>query len=89
MNTLELAGSFGVSVDPKLDHSGELEGEVDFNVYKVGDPQQLVDVWLPLTFALNSLSRCMGQPDIYPFVLSPAVIEKLAFIHHLIHSQRE
>jgi hypothetical protein len=28
----------------------------------------------------------MGQPDLYPFVLSPAVIGKLAFIHARIHA---
>ena len=76
------------AVDPKLDHSGELEAEVDFNPYRAGDVRQLVDVWLPLTFALNSLNRCMGQPDIYPFGVSPTAIEKLGFSHHLVHAQR-
>ena len=88
VDTLEMAGSFGVSVDPKLDKDGELEASVDFNPYKAGDIQQLIDVWLPLTFALNSLNRCMGQSDVYPFVLSPAVIEKLGFIHHIVHAER-
>ena len=27
----------------------------------------------------------MGLPDIYPFILSPPVIEKLSAIHDLIH----
>jgi hypothetical protein len=27
----------------------------------------------------------MGQPDLYPFVLSRPVISKLAFLHELIH----
>jgi hypothetical protein len=40
--------------------------------------------WLPLTFALNSLNRCMGQPDLYPFIISPPVVEKLGFIHDLV-----
>jgi len=26
----------------------------------------------------------MGQPDLYPFVLPPDVIEKLRFVHDLI-----
>jgi len=26
----------------------------------------------------------MGQPDLYPFVLNPPVVEKLGFIHRLI-----
>ena len=36
-----------------------------------------------MTVALNSLSRSLGQPDVYPFVLSKPVIEKLGFIHDL------
>ena len=28
----------------------------------------------------------MGQPDLYPFVLAPAVIWKLTFIHERIHA---
>jgi hypothetical protein len=28
----------------------------------------------------------MGRPDLYPFVLAPPVIEKLAFIHDLVRS---
>ena len=27
----------------------------------------------------------MGQPDFYPFVLAPPVIEKLDFIDRLVH----
>jgi hypothetical protein len=41
--------------------------------------------WVPLAFAVNSLNRSMGQPDLYPFVLGPAVIRKLEFIHRLVH----
>ena len=29
--------------------------------------------------------NAMGQPDLYPFVLSPPAIEKLGFIHKLVH----
>jgi hypothetical protein len=28
----------------------------------------------------------MGQPDLYPFVLSPRVIAKLGYIGNLIHA---
>ncbi|WP_311182745.1 putative zinc-binding metallopeptidase [Hymenobacter volaticus] len=41
--------------------------------------------WLPLSLALNSLNRSMGLPDVYPFVITPAVIEKLTFIHRVCH----
>ena len=46
---------------------------------------RIIDAWLPLTYAMNSINRSMGQPDLYPFVLKPPVIEKLAFIHRLTH----
>jgi hypothetical protein len=29
----------------------------------------------------------MGQPDVYPFILSPAVVRKLGAIHNLIHGE--
>jgi len=40
---------------------------------------------LPLTVALNSLNQSMGQPEAYPFVLAPAVIDKLELVHEIIH----
>jgi hypothetical protein len=42
-----------------------------------------MEQWLPLSLALNSLNRSMGLPDVYPFVIPPAVVEKLAFIHRV------
>jgi hypothetical protein len=45
---------------------------------------RIINSWLPLTFAVNSINRSMGQPDLYSFVLSPAVISKLAFLHYRI-----
>ena len=47
---------------------------------------QLIDAWLPIAFAVNSLNRSMGQPDLYPFVLSSPAIWKLAFVHERIHA---
>jgi hypothetical protein len=43
----------------------------------------LIDTWFPLTYALNALNRGMGLPDLYPFVLSEPVIEKLRFVHEV------
>jgi hypothetical protein len=48
----------------------------------------LVETWLPLSNALNALNRTMGQPDVYPFILSPAVIKKLGAIHDFVHGDR-
>ena len=42
--------------------------------------------WTRLTTLLNEMSRRMGQPDFYPFVLPHEVIAKLHFIHLLVTS---
>jgi hypothetical protein len=36
--------------------------------------------WAPFVVAVNRVNRAMGRPDLYPFVLAPAVVDKLAFI---------
>jgi hypothetical protein len=86
VDTLEMARAFGVQVHPRLDKTGGLTAEVDFDPYAAVHMDQLVDTWLPLSIALNSLNRTMGQPDLYPFVLSQGAISKLGFIHVLIRA---
>jgi hypothetical protein len=44
----------------------------------------IIDMWLPLAWALNMVNRSMGKEDLYPFVLPPAVLEKMRFIHAII-----
>jgi hypothetical protein len=85
VDTLEMARAFGMHVHPPLAKEGELEAEVDFQPYRAPDVPTLVDTWIPLSNALNALNRTMGQPDIYPFILSPAVVKKLGAVHDLIH----
>jgi hypothetical protein len=38
----------------------------------------MIDRWLELTRGLNKVTQAMGRDDLYPFVLAPAVICKLA-----------
>jgi len=45
--------------------------------------------WVLLTNVLNELSRSMGQPDYYPFVLPRVAVGKLQFIHCVITEQRD
>ena len=52
--------------------------------YKARNAKQLMDRWVPLALAMNSLNRSMGLQDFYPFVVSPSVIAKLDFIHGLV-----
>jgi len=89
VDTLETAASFGVNVRPKLDLKGELAAKVDFDPYRAESVEKLIDSWLPIAFAVNNINRSMGQPDVYPFLLSENVINKLGFIHRLIHSERK
>jgi hypothetical protein len=89
IDTLEMAGAFGIAVNPVLARDPSLHSEVDFDPYRAGTIQALVETWLPLTYAVNSLNRSMGQPDLYPFILPPAVITKLGFIHDLVGCGRD
>jgi hypothetical protein len=60
-----------------------LRAKIEFDPHRCRDINQIIDVWLPLTLAMNCINRSMGQPD--PFVLSPSVIGKLGYIGNLIH----
>ncbi|MBB5571731.1 MULTISPECIES: zinc-binding metallopeptidase family protein [Rhizobium] len=82
VDTLETARSFGLAVDPRGYH--EMAAEVDFNPYKAESAEQLVSAWIPLSVAINSIQRSMGQPDSYPFILSPPVVTKLEYIRQVI-----
>ncbi|WFS01502.1 zinc-binding metallopeptidase family protein [Rhizobium tumorigenes] len=82
VDTLETARAFGIAVDPR-GHE-EMASEVDFNPYRAHDAEQLVSAWVPLSVAVNSIQRSMGQPDSYPFVLSPPVVRKLDYLLRLI-----
>jgi hypothetical protein len=44
----------------------------------------LVADWLALSYALNAMSRSLGNNDLYPFVLAPAVVDKLRFVHEMV-----
>ena len=60
VDTLEMARAFGMYVHPRLARPGELDAQVDFDPYRVRDPSPLIETWIPLSNALNSLNRTMG-----------------------------
>jgi hypothetical protein len=76
-----------MTVRPRVPSGAELATKIDFDTY-VAAMNRIVEAWLPLTFAVNSINRSMGLPDLYPFVLAPAVIGKLTFVHERINAQR-
>jgi hypothetical protein len=91
LDTLQTAAAFGMLVTgpaavagPIGDPSLVAVPNPDLNH---GDFDAIVGEWLPLTYALNAVNRSMGRDDLYPFVLPPAVIDKLAFVHELVRAR--
>ncbi len=89
VDSLDTARSFGLE--------GEFV-ELDFERYNVatlggGDDAAsaefiaLLNGWMELAGVLNELSRSMGVPDFYPFVLSAPAVRKLQFVHRLVHAE--
>lgn len=74
-DTLDTAAAFrfapaGVTVT----HS--LAGDARFD--------RMIELWLPLAWSLNMINRSMGHKDLYPFVLPPAVLNKMRLVHKLV-----
>jgi hypothetical protein len=44
----------------------------------------LLNCWVRLTQVMNELTRSMGQPDCYPFILPYKAVGKLQFIHEVV-----
>jgi hypothetical protein len=84
VDTLETALAFRLSIDPIAGRDPSLSADINFDPYREAVFDRLIDAWLPVTYAVNSLNQSMGQPELYPFVLSPVTIGKLRFIHELV-----
>ena len=84
VDTLEMARAFDMKLSPSVDKDREFAVHYGDDPYDAPDVQALVDVWLPVSTALNSMSNAMGKDDLYPFILSPNVIAKLGFMHNLV-----
>jgi hypothetical protein len=79
-DTLQTANAFGVRVSgPVAPEPARSTPAADAATFET-----ILDEWLPLSYALNAVNRSMGKGDLYPFVLSPTVVEKLGFVHHVI-----
>ncbi|MCB1039238.1 MAG: putative zinc-binding metallopeptidase, partial [Acidimicrobiales bacterium] len=61
-------------------------GEVPRSDGEDGAFEAVAADWIALAAALNALSRSMGAADLYPFVLAPAVIDKLAYVDSLVRA---
>jgi len=82
VDTLETASAFGMKIKPRAAR-GHIAATIDFDPYTTRRWDQVIDAWLPIEFATNSMNRSMGLTDLYPFLLSDKAIEKLGFVHAL------
>lgn len=88
MDTVETAYAYGIDIK-----SGEvkmlgLQSQINEDPFSIDNFNTIIKMWIPLTFAINSLNRSMGHEDFYPFVISQPVIDKLAFIHKICSIKR-
>jgi hypothetical protein len=83
IDTLETAHAAGLAISPMLPQSPS--AIFDFHPLDT-DISRLVEAWLALTFAVNSLNRSMGLHDLYPFVLGPLAVAKLTFVQQRIRA---
>jgi hypothetical protein len=88
LDTLDTAASVGLQVDaqalgiepwaPAALWQPADEGAAAFIAF--------VNQWVALTAALNEMSRSMGLPDFYPFVLSQPAVAKLQLVHRVVRA---
>ena len=84
LDLLETAHAFGLQVDPAGMPGLVMRATADFDPYAQRDIQRILSTAVPITFAVNSINRGMGRPDLYPFVLNGPVRQKLSFIDRVI-----
>lgn len=85
-DALETAAAVGLSLQPQRSDEPSMRTPPDPLAPRSHNFDRMVEDWTPLTYMLNNLNRSLGLADSYPFVLSPAVVQKLRFIHDTIHA---
>jgi hypothetical protein len=86
LDTLDTAISFGLDA---RNLELEIEPFTRDALFRPNDPGakrflSFLNAWIELSSVLNELSRSMGQPDLYPFILPRPAIAKLHFIHLVV-----
>jgi hypothetical protein len=83
VDTLATAMSFGLKPSRISLPFGRFGTEALYDPESPGAERfvSFLNAWLKMTAVMNELCGSMGQPDFYPFVLSPDAIKKLHFVH--------
>ncbi|AOW46755.1 hypothetical protein A4S02_08170 [Acetobacter ascendens] len=84
VSTLETALAYDMTVSATVGGDALLSPHGD--PYTTMPFEEIINAWVPLTYAVNNLNRSMGLPDFYPFTLTQGVVHKLHFIHDLIRN---
>ena len=79
-DTLEMAEEFRIPLHTLDVAAASAVRETDPH----SDIDGVVSRWLALTEIVNGINRCMGLRDLYPFVISPKVAEKLDYVRRLL-----
>jgi hypothetical protein len=90
-DALQTAASFGLAVTGPDIETPDPVDELTAHPSEPEDEHPIADLvadWLALSYALNAMSRSLGNDDLYPFVLAPAVVTKLNFVHRLVRLSR-
>jgi len=88
VDTLATIGGFDARLAPFPGPEGNGGATVNFDPY-AADVEMLATQMRPFAFALNAFNRSMGQPDAYPFHLSPAIVVKLDHVNRMVKSARQ
>ena len=86
VDTLETADAFGLRVRPKVTKGADLSTAIDFDPHSAA-MDRIIDAWLPLTFAVNSINRSMGIAGPLS-VRAGAAGDRQAVVHPRPHSCR-
>jgi hypothetical protein len=82
VDTLEMAEALGMPVEALRNPDERLDLPTDDDRPRQFD--RTLDRWIVLSNASNAINRCMGLPDLYPFVISRMVADKLGFVDALV-----
>ncbi|MDT3671139.1 MAG: putative zinc-binding metallopeptidase [Aromatoleum sp.] len=87
IDALDTAAHWGFALHSDQDDGGPADlpglGGTDLPFREV-----LIEQWLPLSQFLDSMGRSFGEGDIYPFVIAPAVLDKLCFVNDVVAASR-
>ncbi|MFB9052070.1 putative zinc-binding metallopeptidase [Formosa undariae] len=84
LDAMETAFYFGLEGVPNLRNSHHMRINAIYPYKDNISFKAILDETSSLFYAVNSINRSMGITDVYPFVISDKVKEKLEFIHQIL-----